>query len=142
MIDETRRHRADAQWWKDHRAKGDDELSKAESAFALWAIADGGVLDELLSEFGFLVADLPENRYRALLLASARLARADYLTGRQVSAAAENVRVAELLRVRNLRATEAAPTPREALEEAPETALAAVARESGWLKVDRIAAYR
>lgn len=141
LIDETRRHRADAQWWRDHRAESDD-LSNAEWAFALWAVADGGVLDELLREFELLVAELSENRYRALLLASERLARSNYLTGRHVSVAAASVRGAELLGARDLRATEAAPARQEALEEAPEAALAAVARESGWLKVDRIAAYR
>ena len=142
LIEETRQHRTDVQWWRDRRVECKDELSSAEWAFALWAVADGEVLDQLLGELELLVQELSEDRYRALLLASGRLAQAGYLTDRRVSAAPTSVQGAELLGARGLRPTSGAPAVQQAIAGAPEEALAAVARKSGWLKVDRIAVYR
>lgn len=141
LIEETRRHRKNVSWWRDRSAECSDDLSLAEWALALWAVADGAVLDELLVDLDRILNDLSEDRYRSLLFSCGRLARANYLEGRHITATAKSQRTADLLATRQVATTDF-DVPDGPLEPAPPAPLAAVARDAGWLKVDAVAAYR
>lgn len=138
LIAQTRWHWQDDQWWFQQRELCTDDLSRAEWAFALWAIAQCGSAPELTDEYEWVVAGLPEDLKRVVGLAQSRLREATRLWQAQmVSQAPRRI----------------SPTPHRAHEAAlsgkvpgvvtkPRDALAVIARRERWLKVDRVSSYR
>ena len=59
LIAQTRAHWADPNWWRQAMANCHDELATAEWALALWAVADGHVIDALMEELDEAIERLP-----------------------------------------------------------------------------------
>jgi hypothetical protein len=141
LIDQTRANKTNGSWWLEQLSVCKDDLSGAEWAFALWAVADGHVVNLLFSELARTIEQTSELLQRAMLIASQRLSDSGCLDQRNVTADGATGALAEMLARRNApRVLNWSPsTP--AYEQLPEP-LAKVARRSKWLKVDQVATYR
>lgn len=143
LIEQTRANRASADWWRERLAACEDELGRAEWALALWAVAEGHVIDELSSELAQAIEQTSAPRQRALQVAAQRLSESGFLDRRIVTVDGATGVLAEMLAIRNAGRS----TPRRAASESSHVAeatpkpLAAVARRAKWLKVDQAATY-
>lgn len=141
LVAETRRNRGNADWWLQQLAVCKDELSSAEWALALWAIASPEAIEQLRSEWEDSVLSLSAERQRVLLIAAARIGNAGFLRGRQCAGESEHPILDELYDLRRPNASEPhddGPQRRRR----PTRPLAAVAREKGWFKIDTVGHYR
>ncbi len=141
LIDQTRANRANSGWWLERLHACEDDLGHAEWALALWAVAEGNVIDELFNELARTIERTSEPFQRALLIASRRLSGSGCLDQREVAADSATGVLAEMLASRNTPRTVNWPPSRRADEPSPKP-LAGVARRAKWLKVDQVAAYR
>ncbi len=145
LIAQTRAHRADADWWRQGLANCDDDLATAEWALALWAVADGQVIDTLMDQLDEAVERLPTRLRRAVYIAAQRLGESGFLATRAVTANPASRVVVEMLQARRVEQTptrqNAASPPRTTTDIAPKP-LATVTRRAKWLKVDQVAIYR
>lgn len=144
LIEQTRANRANTSWWRGRLAACHDELAYAEWALALWAVADGQVIDELLDELRRVVEQTPPRLQRALQIAARRLALSGLLHHRPVATDDATGTLAEMLAARQAGPSRRSPAvPRSApIVDAASKPLAAVARRAKWLKVDQIVTYR
>lgn len=144
LIAQTRAHRHDVPWWRTQLAGCHDDLSKAEWALAAWGVAEGPVLDTLLTDLDQVLHELPDRRRRPLRIAALRLGRAGLLAKRKVTApAATTELLAELISARQPRTVDRPPPAASSGPIGkPLPALAAVARTGRWLQVDRAPRYR
>ena len=144
LIELTRANRANGSWWREQFSACEDDLGRAEWALALWAIAEGHVIDDLLSELAQAIEQTSAPLQRALQIAARRLSESGFLDHRIVTADGATGILAEMLAIRNADPA----TPRRAASETSRIAeatpkpLAAVARRAKWLKVDQVATYR
>jgi hypothetical protein len=144
LIEQTRANRASANWWRERLSACEDEPGRAEWALALWAIAEGHVIDELFSELAKAIERTSAPLQRALQIAAQRLSESSFLDGRIVTTDSATGLLAEMLAIRNADPA----TPRRSASESSHVAeatpkpLAAVARQAKWLKVDQLATYR
>ena len=136
-------HSDDAGWWREQLAAIDNgDLGRAEWALALWCVASGPVVSELLSELTEVLGQLPPRRRRTVLRAAERIARFGWLRNRPVTSDTADAELAELNRLRV-----PAPPPHQgdgsgSGEQATLPSLLSVARAERWLKVDTAASYR
>ena len=143
LIEQTRANRASANWWRERLSACEDELARAEWALALWAVAEGHVIDELFNELVQAIEQTSAPIQRVLQIAARRLSESGLLDSRSVTANRTNGVLAEMLDIRNADPA----TPRQAASESSHIGeatppLAAVARRVKWLKVDQVATYR
>lgn len=144
LIEQTRENRANASWWRGRLAACQDDLARAEWALALWAVADGQVIDELFDELTRVVDQIPLRLQRALRIAAQRLAESGFLRRRVIATESASGILAELLAAREAgpsTPSRAVPKPSHVVDAAPKP-LAVVARRAKWLKVDQVATYR
>lgn len=144
LIEQTRKNRANASWWRGRLAACQDDLARAEWALALWAVADGQVIDELFDELTRVVDQIPLRLQRALRIAAQRLAESGFLHRRVIATESASGILAELLAAREAgpsTPSRAVPKPSHVVDAAPKP-LAVVARRAKWLKVDQVATYR
>ena len=144
LIEQTRANRASAKWWRERLSECEDELGRAEWALALWAVAEGHVIAELLNELALAIEQTSAPLQRALKIATRRLVESGFLDHRVVTVEDATGVLAEMLAIRN--ADQAAPRRiaselSHVAEPTPEP-LAALARREKWLKVDQVATYR
>lgn len=143
LIEQTRANRANASWWRERLPAGEDDLGLAEWALALWAIAEGQVIDELFSELARVIGQTSAPLQRALQVSARRMSESGYLDHRTITADGATGILAEMLASRHAKPA----TPRQAarasahVAEAEPKPLAATARQAKWLKVDQVATY-
>jgi hypothetical protein len=143
LIAQTRANKSNSVWWRQRLAICDDDLGKAEWAFALWAVAEGHVIEELFPELQQLLDRLPARLQRAMRIASLRLGQFGFLTGRPVSRTSTTELVAQMLAARGANPpTTVRSTASNRPAHGQPIPLAAVARSAKWLKVDRTPTYR
>lgn len=144
MLPQTRANANDANWWRQQLGAAEDELGQAEWALALWSIASGEVISDLLAVWERVIDDLPAPRRRTVLRAAEQVAQFGWLTSRPVSSNKADVELAALI---SKRAPASSETKREADSQvqpdrvAP-SSLLNVARSGQWLKVDSQPVYR
>lgn len=145
LIAQTRANRADPDWWRRGLANCHDDLATAEWALALWAVADGQVIDTLMEELNEAIERLPIRLRRAFCIAARRLGESGFLDRRVVTADPGTGVVVDMLQARGVgrptKTQNAAPVARPTTDVAPKP-LATVARRAKWLKVDQVATYR
>lgn len=143
LLAQTTIHANDANWWREQlKAIDNDDLGRAEWALALWSVASGPVVSELLSELTEVIGVLPPGRRRTVLQAATRIAGFGWLNKRPVTGNTTDADLAALNRLR-------VPTSPDDVEgtsnsdgQATLPSLLSVARAERWLKVDTTAAYR
>lgn len=142
LIELTRKNRANAAWWGAQLPDCHDDLALAEWALALWAIANGGVIQSLQSELSGALERLPDRFQRTIQIAAYRLGESGFLQSRPLEL--EGTTGGVLARIVSSRERQEPtmnsqhPKPTEDKQKA----LAAVARRAKWLKVDQHATYR
>ena len=144
LLAQSRANAGKADWWREQLGTVDGELHRAEWALALWCVATGPVLSELLPELVEVLGQLPAARRRTVLRAAERIARFGWLEKRPVSGDSSD---AELNALNQLRVP-APPAERGdgdrvgSSDQTTMPALLSVARAEQWLKVDTQAIYR
>jgi hypothetical protein len=144
LLAQARANNRNAQWWQEQLADLDDDLARAEWVLALWCVASGPVVTELLPTLESVLNELPAPRRRTVLRAAERIARFGWLDSRPVTAATGDP---DLVALNRLRASGPATEPGDTVHPASdgaaaEPSLLSVAREGKWLKVDSKPAYR
>jgi hypothetical protein len=131
-----------ADWWREQLETIDDDLGRAEWALALWSVASGPVVSELLPELTQVLGQLPVSRRRTVLRAAEQIARFGWLKRRPVTGDTTDAALAALNRLR----VPALPSERQdgsgSGDQTTLPSLLSVARADRWLKVDTAAAYR
>lgn len=142
LLAQTVAHARDVDWWREQLPAIDVDLARAEWALALWSVASGPVVSELLPALTEVLGQLPVSRRRTVLRAAEQIARFGWLEGRPVSGETSDADLAALIR---LRVPAAATEGGEGAGPGDQTtvpSLLSIARDKRWLKVDTAAAYR
>lgn len=145
LLAQTRAHSDDTRWWQQELEAIEDQHSRAEWALALWGVASGKVVSDLLPTLERVLSELqPENRQTALRAAE-QITRSGWLFNRRVIGDSLDPELALLLSLRRELPPAAArlstaPTSQDLA--APESSLLAFARPAQWLKVDAQPVYR
>jgi hypothetical protein len=145
LLGQARANINDANWWRQQLDASVDEHGRAEWALALWSIASGEVVSELLTVLERVLGELPQSRRRTILRAAEQLARSGWLTRRPVTGNSADPALTTLLGIRN---SSLSGTQREARTQAQHDrtashrSLLSVARSGQWLKVDAQPVYR
>lgn len=144
LLAQARANNRNAQWWREQLADLYDELSRAEWSLAVWCVASGPVVTELLPTLETVLNELPASRRRTVLRAAEQIARFGWLDSRPVTAATGDPDLAAL---NLLRASGSATDQGDTVHPAPdgaaaEPSLLSVARAGKWLKVDSKPSYR
>lgn len=135
LIALTRRHKDDSAWWLERLTECTDDLSQAEWALAVEALASGND-NELHKEREKVVNSLPERLQRALRSAEHRMQNAHQdLVDDSITSSPGT------MPGNRAGGGPGATTTSQRPPKAPE-ALAAVARREKWLKVDQVDVYR
>lgn len=146
LFEQARAHINDADWWQQQLgAREDDDLARAEWALALWGVASGSVVSELLASLNTVLNELPAPRRRTVLRAANQLARSGWLSSRPVESKTADPELAELIRLRassSSRSPLQAEVPARHDQAVPPPSLLSVARSARWLKVDSQPVYR
>ena len=144
LLAQTRAHADDAAWWQAQlKVVEDDDLGRAEWSFALWSVASGGVVSELLPALEGTLEKLSLQRRRAVLRAAETVTESEWLSARPVTANGGDDRLSALIVRRNGCAPSAssiAPSAPEGLKS--RGSLLSLARGEGWFKVDEQPNYR
>jgi hypothetical protein len=142
LLAQTTAHSRNVGWWREQLKTIDDDLGRAEWALALWSVASGSVVSELLPELTDVLGQLPVLRRRTVLRAAEQIARFGWLERRPVTGDTTDAELAALNRLR----VPVSPTEREdgsgSGDQTTLPSLLSVARAERWLKVDAAAAYR
>ncbi|WP_133884310.1 hypothetical protein [Glycomyces sp. NRRL B-16210] len=148
LVAQTREHSKNTEWWQEELATVKDELGRAEWALALWSVADGVVISNLLSLWSDVIGELPEARRRTVLRAAEQIAQSGWLSARPVTGETNDAELAALIEIRapDVRSTRPRTrTPQDVASvvtaHVPKSLLS-VARSHRWLKVDSMATYR
>lgn len=116
----------------------------AEWALAVWCVASGDVVTELLPMLEAVLEEVPARRRRTILQAAQRVAKHGWLKQRPVRGTTNDSDLARLIRLRDSaspsRQGAASLHPGNAPDRVP--SLLKIARERAWLKVDSKASYR
>lgn len=143
LLAQTTTHSRNPGWWREQLEVIDDgDLGQAEWALALWSVASGAVVSELLPELTLVLGQLSAGRRRTVLRAAEQIARFGWLTNRPVTGDTTDAELAELNRLRVAAPPAERPGKTEALDHTTMPSLLSVARAERWLKVDNAAAYR
>lgn len=142
LLAQTRANASDAAWWLRELELTDDDLSRAEWALAMWSVASGEVVSELLPDLGHTIGELSPPRRRAVLRAAETITRSGCLSRRPVTGDADDPDLAALSAIRNgqPQPLRHSPPPREGTP--ARTSLLSVARDERWFKVDSQPTYR
>ncbi|RIU52129.1 large ATP-binding protein, partial [Mycobacteroides abscessus] len=143
LLAQSRANGGNADWWREQLGTVDSDLDRAEWALALWCVATGPVVSELLPELTEVFAQLPRARQRTVLRAAEQIARFGWLRKRPVTGDTADAELVALnqLRVQTVKAGEGERSSGlRDLTEQP--SLRSVARAEKWLKVDATPAYR
>lgn len=135
-------HSDDADWWSEQLEAIDDDLGRAEWALALWSVASGPVVSELLPKLTEVLGKLPVSRRQTVLRAAEQIARFGWLKRRPVTGDTTD---AELVELNRLRIPAPPPQLGDGSGPADQTtlpSLLSVARAERWLKVDTAPTYR
>lgn len=143
LLAQARASSGNANWWREQlEAIDNGDLGRAEWALALWSIASGSVVSELLPELTEVLGQLPARRRRTVLRAAEQIARFGWLEKRPVTGDTTD---AELVALNRLRVP-ASPIAREdgsgSGDRTMLPSLLSVARAERWLKVDTAPTYR
>lgn len=143
LMRETRNNADNPAWWKEQRdgLETEDDLSKAEWAFALWAVAAGPTIDELLPEWEVTIDALPTGRREVFVDAVSRMNRHHVLCKRPTKAKATGKLATTFLELRNLQPKNAKPPLTHVNAQEAARPLVDVARDQRWLLVDTVARY-
>lgn len=145
LLAQTRSNNQNAEWWRQQLDVLDDDLARAEWALALWCIASGHVVSELLPSLETVLGQLPVRRRTAVLRTAEQIAHYGWLNNRPVTADTVGSELGDLNRLRTSAPSKeegngVMPAPRDSAAALP--SLLSVAREGEWLKVDAMPAYR
>lgn len=142
LITETRAKASDIEWWRERLGDCCDDLSRAEWALALWAMASAGVIQALAAELGKVVDQLPPDQKRACVTAARRLSESGWIGQLHPEPTGLGGVFDELISLRSGQKPEAkAPLATNRATAGPKP-LAEIARKRKWFKVDRMASYR
>ncbi|WP_205878922.1 NACHT domain-containing protein [Mycobacterium camsae] len=142
LLAQTRANSGNASWWREQLDTLDDDLGRAEWALALWCVASGSVVSELLPELTDVLAQLPNSRRRTTMRAAEQIAHFGWLTKRPVTGDTTDAELAALNRLRVLAPQTRTGESSSTGSQTTAPSLLSVARSEGWLKVDTAAAYR
>lgn len=147
LLAQTRAHSDDTNWWQQEVDAIQDELSRAEWALAIWGVASGKVISDLLPTLERILSKLQPQSRQTVLRAAEQITRSGWLNDRRVIGDPGDPKLALLISRRRgtlspatIRLPEEAPTPQGPA--APEASLLAFARLARWLKVDAQPVYR
>ena len=144
LLAQSRAHANDAAWWQaQSKVVEDDDLGRAEWSFALWSVASGAVISELLSALEDAIEALSPQRKRAVLRAAETMVESGWLRKRPVTVNGGVAYLGPLIARRNGHPTHtsnAAPPAPEGVK-SPDSLLS-IARAEGWFKVDEQPTYR
>jgi hypothetical protein len=135
----------DANWWRQQLEACDDELGRAEWALALWSVASGEVISELLSLLKRMLTELHPSRRRTVLRAAEQVSRSGWLKNRPATGNTADLELAALICTRDSSPSETqrvAGTHTEGDRTARQPSLLSVARSRRWIKVDSQPVYR
>lgn len=141
LLGQSRANAVKSGWWREQLGTVDDELHRAEWALALWCVATGPVVSELLPELVEVLGQLPDSRRRTVLRAAERIARFGWLQRRPVTGDTSDAELASLNKVRVPAAGERQDVSGSG-DQTTVPSLLSVARAGRWLKVDTEAVYR
>ena len=147
LLAQTRTHAKDAGWWReqltDVSSPTEDDLARAEWAFALWGVASGPVIEELFDEWQGLYNALPPRQRSVVLRASRDLIRSGWVRSRPIEVTTSDDAIRELVDRRHPRGPRPTrhPARRPAITQPVQAPLAQVARDHTWFKVDGVATY-
>lgn len=144
LIAQTRANKANQSWWRERLLACDDDLSKAEWGLALWAVAEGHVIDALFEDLAQTIHRLSPLFQRALAISAQRLLDSGFLAGRAISENEASGTLAKMMKNRRSGKSTASvliPELSNDVDNASKS-LASVARQAQWLKVDQLATYR
>jgi hypothetical protein len=148
LLAQTRAHADDAAWWRHQLDTVDDELGRAEWTLALWSVASGNVVSELLASLESTIDALPATLGQNVLRAATRMAFHGWRGKGRVAPSPADTWLAGLTAERNglgwwpsgaVQSPNLIP-PRS--QPAPQPALLSVARSERWLKVDTQPTYQ
>lgn len=149
LIAETRKNRSDTSWWRGRLDACGDDLALAEWGLALWAVADGFVIDELSATLAATMERISPRLQRSVRVASHRIQAAGFLDSRIISESEPAERLTRLLASRKSGSPSlSAESPVIPLkmaskrEELPVKSMADEARRAKWFKVDKVPTYR
>ena len=145
LLGQARAHISNATWWRQKLNADLDEQGRAEWALALWSIASGDVISELLTMLERVLAELPQSRRKTILRAAEQLTRSGWLKGRPVTANSAEPELTALIGIRNSSPSEPerdARTHAQRDRSASQRSLLSIARSQRWLKVDAQPVYR
>ncbi|KDA06381.1 large ATP-binding protein [Microbacterium sp. CH12i] len=144
LLAQTVKNKSNASWWRQQLDGLDDDLSRAEWVLALWSIASGPIVSELLDLLEGVLGQLPEPKRRTVLRAAEMIACYGWLSKRPVSvdAVTAHLRVLNGLRTSTPQFTDLEIPERIIDDQSGEASLLSIARAEKWLKVDARAAYR
>ncbi len=139
----TRAHAGNAAWWQAQlQAVGQDDLGRAEWSFALWSVASGPVVSELLPVLEGALDEIPLQRRWTLLRAAGAVADSGWLRGRPVTTGARGAQIAALVSRRDGHTPlvgDMSPPASEGSK--PRGPLLSVAKREGWFKIDALPVY-
>ncbi|MDZ4235764.1 MAG: large ATP-binding protein, partial [Dietzia sp.] len=143
LLAQSRANAGKVNWWREQLGTVHSDLDRAEWALALWCVATGPVVSDLLPELTEVLAQLPTPQRRTVLRAAEQIARFGWLGKRPVTGDTIDAELAALnqLRVQTGKAGqgERPASPRDVPEQ---PSLRSVARAEKWLKVDATPVYR
>lgn len=142
LLAQSRANAGKVSWWREQLGTVNDELHRAEWALALWCVATGPVVSELLPELAEVLGQLPATRRRTVLRAAEQIARFGWLEKRLVSGDTSD---AELDALTQLRVPVPPAERGDGSGSSGQTtvpSLLSVARADRWLKVDSQPVYK
>lgn len=144
LLAQTRFHADEAAWWRAQlEVVEHDDLARAEWSLALWSVATGPVLSELLPVLEGGLDELSQERKRAVFRAAEAVTESGWLGQRPVTVEGGDTGLATLISRRNHHGPADRSVAPPALEGVkPRDSLLTVARREGWFKVDTQPAYR
>lgn len=149
LLDQTRAHASDAEWWLDqlaqlHETSPAHDRALSEWALALWCVADPEVFGNHLPVWEDVMSKLPAARRRSVVDAAFRTSAHGWVQPCASPRTSTDATLSFLLEARN-------PGPRKEVgngtyvphERGPELrGLLEVARSDRWFKVDSVGTYR
>ena len=145
LMAQSRAAAGKAAWWREELPDPEDFLGRSEWGLALWCVAKGDVIQELLPFWWDVVSALPEHHQRVISRAAAQIGQFGWLEVRPVANTVRDVALSDLIESRIPRTGLSTPSsaPSRAYgRSSASTSLLAVARAERWLKVDSTPAYR
>lgn len=146
LLGQTRAHAADAQWWRHQLDQCQNDLEYTEWALALWSVASGDVVTELLPTLERVLEQLSPARYHVFLRAATQITLFGWTDPRPCSGSVTADWLNILIGIRNGNGWPESWKKERSLvqqvERTPSDSLLSVARTQHWLKVGTTPTYR